>query len=638
VTDTEIKTAQGPLHSGSGDQYNFLPADWQVQFRRAARLVDAALLDWLDPRFIEPPDYGNARDKLEKSGLVFLLGQPGEGRQTAAMMLLHRSPDGRFHKLSDRPDVRQKEALDPENVEPHDRLLLDLTESDERTYEAIQRELSSFRATVSEQHARLVVVLPWGMDNLLDPQFFPLLARIGRPRGRAVVQRYLKADEMTFDPADLDADAVKVILDVSPMRDLAKFAELAQGTDDTGHRVGLRSAATALKDRAADVAKTVRSLQLGRQRAMLLTVAMLGGAPADTIFEANGKLLAATGHPIGRIPRLEQAGLGEELTKIGVTVSPSRRVRFTMLAYDEAVRAHFWDNFLDLRENLRVWTNDLVSANILSREDGLGLVSRFAEQALRTGRPQDLAKLTEEWTRQTNPKALRVYPLYAAKVLEAGLIDSHHGVTFREYIYGWSSNRNLSNDLAQVLVEVCVEVMARTHPERALVRLHHLSRLRDENTRAMAWDATIGLVAKDHRMFRRLVERVARFAARPDEIDLNLFLSVAGQIALVPGPIRDSRVRDQLSIGWRCVMVRPVHLWRASAREWLTASEDEKYREQLLDILVAGGGGEPKPLSELYRVARDWAAGRSASRRPVFLRVAEKINIAQGIDSEGTAR
>jgi hypothetical protein len=638
VSDTEFNSSHGPVHSGSGNQYNYLPADWQVQFRKAARLVDAALLDWLAPRFVEPPDYGNARDKLEKSGLVFLLGQPGDGRQTAAMMLLHRSPDGRFHKLSDRPDVRQNDALDPESVEPQDRLLLDLTESDEQTYGAIQRELSSFRATVGEQQARLVVVLPSGMDNLLDPQFLPLLARIGRPPGRAVVQRYLKTDGMTFDPADLDVEAVRVILEVSPMRDLAKFAELAQRMDDFGHRVGLRSAATALNDRAADVAQTVRSLQLGRERAMLLTVAMLSGAPADTIFEANGKLLAATGHPIDEIPRLEQAGLGEELAKISVAVGPSRRVGFTMLAYDEAVRAHFWDNFLDLRENLRVWTNDVVSANILTREDGLGLVSRFTEQALRTGRPQDLAKLTEEWTRQTNPRALRVYPLYAAKVLEAGLIDSHYGVTFREYIYGWSSNRNLSNELAQVLVEVCVEVMARTHPERALVRLHHLSRLRDENTRAMAWDATIDLVAKDRRLFRRLVERVARFVARPDEIDLNLFLSVAGQIAVAPGPIRDSRVREHLSIGWRWVLARPVDQWRASAREWLTASEDEKYREQLLDILVAGGGEAPKPLSELYRVARDWTAGRSTSRRPVFQRVREKINAAQGIDSEGTAR
>jgi len=643
VTETLVTGSQGPVHAGSGNQYiaTFTGPgpDWRSLFRKAPplRIVGADFLKWLAPRFVEPEGYGEARDKLEDSGIVLLDGQPGSGRQTLATMLLHRSPEGRFHKLSDRPDDGESPALDGESVERQDRLLLDLSESDEQTYLAIQGELPAYRVAIEEKDARLVVVLPAASGYLLDQELRPLVVKTHRPDSSEVLLRYLRATETPYAPADLDATEVQEILDRAPIRDVAKLADL------TSSGAGLRKAAAALRDRADDVAKMVKGLRLGRQRAMLLTVAMLTGAPADTIYRANGELLAAIDQPIGRIPRLEQAGLGEELARIDADIDRSRRVRFATPAYDEAVRTHFWDNFLDLRESFRTWVGGIIGSNLLTREDGRDLVGRFAEQALRTGRPNDLTKLTEAWAKRTDPRWQSPSLLYAANALEAGLADNHHGVVFRERIYYWSVNRNLPGDLAQVLVEVCRKTLAQTHPERALVRLHHLSRLYDEIAGAAAWAAVTDLVEDDHRLYRRLLDRVARFASKtdkPEEIDLELFADLADPESLTSQEhprIGDSFVRQHLAIGWSGVMVRPVDQWRDLTREWLTASEDEKYREQLLDILVAGGGGEPKPLSELYRVARDWAAGRSASRRPVFLRVAEKINTAQGIDSEGTA-
>ncbi|HEV7980966.1 hypothetical protein [Amycolatopsis sp.] len=639
MTETLVTGAQGPVHAGSGNQYivNGPGPDWKSLFRKAPppRIIGTDFLKWLAPRFVEPKGYGEARDKLEDSGIVLLDGLPGSGRQTVATMLLHRSPDGRFHKLSDRPDDGESPVLDVDGLEKRDRLLLDLSESDEQTYLSIQRELPAYRVAINEKDARLVVVLPAASGYLLEPEFRSLVATTHRPDGSAVLLRYLKTAGTAYSPADLGTAEVKEILDRAPMREVAKLAELT----NTGE--GLKKAASALRDRAEDVAKMVKRLRLGRQRSMLLTVAMLSGAPADTIFEANTDLLVTLGHPIGRIPRLEQAGLGEELARIDAEIDSARRVRFDTPAYDEAVRTHFWDNFLDLREGFRSWVGKVIGANFLARENGTELVARFAEQALRTGRPYDLTKLAMKWAERTDQRSPSPSLLYSANALEAGLADNHHGVVFRERIYHWSTTRNLPGDLAQVLVEVCRKTLAQTHPERALVRLHHLSRLYDEAAAASAWAAVTDLVENDHRLYRRLLDRVARSAAKPDQIDLDLFLTLADPESLLSPEhprIRDPFVRKHLSIGWAGVMARPIGQWRASAREWLTASEDEKYRELLLDILVAGGGGEPKPLSELYRVARDWAAGRSASRRPVFLRVAEKINIAQGIDSEGTAR
>jgi hypothetical protein len=646
-TDIEslVLDPRGPVHTGSGAQYNatvFADSEWKSLFRKStpARLMDGKFLAWLTPRFVEPPNYGDARDKLAELGLVLLDGDPGSGRQTAAMMLLHRSSPGRFHKLSDRPEERGP-ALDPGTIEAQDRLLLDLSDSDEPTYLSIQRELSSFRTSVGEKDARLVVVLPSGPDYLLSPEFAPLVQKIGRPPGSAVVQRYLRTDGAGITPAELDAASIQELLTRSPMRDLAKFADLTRRAPGGDAVSKLRSAASALRDRGAEVDKAIRTLRQGRQRAMLLSAAMLTGAPADDVFEANRKLLAATVHPIGRTPRLEQSGLGEDFASIGVELDPQRRVGFGTLAYDEAVRTHFWDNFLDLRESFRDWVGDTISANFLTREAGMLLVSRFAEQALRTNRPQDLKYLAEKWAKRTDPRRTPPSLLYAAQALEAGLADDHHGLYFREQIYWWSRIPNLPGDFAQVLVEVCAGVMAATHPERALIRLHNLARLRDETAREAAQTALKELVEKQTRLFRRLLERLARYASKGNRLDQDLFLdSVAPEVFLAPQPlIRDDAVRANLVVGWTAVMAEPGEYWREPARAWLTACEDSVHRDLLLDVLVESGSGASHALSRLYVIARDWAAdsGAHTPRRPVFVRLSNKIDAAQGIAPEGTA-
>ncbi|NEE56976.1 hypothetical protein G3M55_72030, partial [Streptomyces sp. SID8455] len=135
-------------------------------------------------------------------------------------------------------------------------------------------------------------------------------------------------------------------------------------------------------------------------------------------LSAAHSLLGVLGHPQDETPRLARAGLGEQFEELSLAREGDGRVRFVRLAYDEAVRRHFWENFPDLRADFRDWVGECMEIPTLGAEDRARLVGRFAEQALRTDRPDDLHLLIERWTRSSAGGRLRAE---AAAALELGL-------------------------------------------------------------------------------------------------------------------------------------------------------------------------------------------------------------------------
>ena len=114
-----------------------------------------------------------------------------------------------------------------------------------------------------------------------------------------------------------------------------------------------------------------------------------------------------------------------------------------------------------------------------------------------------LTGLVEEYTK---PHLSANRANAAALVLRSGLRSERCGRTFRRKIYLWSTNRGTSDQLAAVIVAACRDEIFATHPDEALVRLHHVAR---RNGRCEAHQALVELVGTDRRLLRQMLRRIA---------------------------------------------------------------------------------------------------------------------------------
>ncbi|MBI0375218.1 hypothetical protein JBE27_02730 [Streptomyces albiflaviniger] len=644
-SESRIHDPRGPVHSGLGDQINLIFEEFtKGRQGRSPRLLAEDQLLWVWQRFVHPSGFGKARRTLAETSTVLLDGAPGSGRTSAASVLLHelRRDVGSFHELL--PDEEGESLLDPYLVGDEDRILLDLASADEPRWTEVLEELPSFRKTVLDHRAHLVVVLPLRRTDRLPVELDRHRVEIFRPRGMEVLLRHLRQDGLPQADRVRSVPAVSDFLDTPrPMREIAEFASLivraqAAARAEDSFIDWCQSARAAMADRGPQVAKHVAAMTGGPQRALLLTTAMLHGAHADAVHSATTLLLRAVDHPKDDRPLLEHADLAMRLEEVSAGLTQHGAVRFKELEYDAAVRTHFWDHRPDLREHLGTWVGRAVELTgpVLSPDDRCHVVQRLSDQYLRTGRCEELASLAEQWTAvPTTARRLRA----AAQALERGLLDERHGRSFRDKVYDWSRNDRLGEPLAQVLVEICAEVIAVQHPDQALVRLHHLTRRERRITRAR--DALGRLMQEDHRLRRRMLHRlVSRPTSWPADIDLFLETSDPAALTDVGGRARslldETVVRDQLIAGWGMVFGRlPLSAWDKHVRHWLhTACSDEHHTDPLLDVLVSGAAGRGEVFGALYATARraePTAPGGRKHGSALTDLLLRKISTAQGI-------
>jgi hypothetical protein len=645
----------GPVHTGTGYQFNG-PAFFLDSFQRVERnrrVVAREHLHWLNQRFVEPDPYSRAWELLADSGSVVLTGAPGSGRRSTAQMLLYRL-DPNSVQIRELPDADPGDpsgepVLDTSAVGAGQHLLLDLSTRDEPYCAMVLGLLPSYRDVVRDRGAHLVVVLPHSRKHYLGSEFGSSVVDIVRPQGREVFRRYLRCDGVARS-AQLDVDELTMLLQSEPMQHIAELAGLVWLAKESEPKKEfphwLDEALAALTQRSGQVTEKVKNLRSGQQPgqrcALLLATAMFSEMHADAIFASTSMLCELVGHTADDRPRLQQEGFAEQLTEIGAETGHAGRVRFTLLAYDRAVRTHFWTNFPDLREVFRNWVRTALGHPTLTSEDQDKVVSRFAEQALRTDRPDDLRHLGEHWARRTDARWPSPLLRQASRAVELGLSDERYGPFFRRQLYIWSREPGLGGDLAQVVVQMCSEVLAPTHPEQALVRLHHIVRRHSGATGEAARDALLVLVDRDRRLYRRLLDRVTIEPRAHDEAaDLALFLDLANPAQLTDFQrrtqplIADKTVRGQLASGWNAVLDRPSSLRCARRVQTWLAHKDDHERESLLDVLVEACHGRDDLLSRLYVIARDWAhapGDRQAERAGIADHLNNKIDYAQGID------
>ncbi|MFI5616197.1 hypothetical protein [Streptomyces sp. NPDC051567] len=643
---TSISDPRGPLHSGAGAQYNYnhnynwsIGVEEQLVRRGAARLeiVREHRLR-LTRCFIRPRGYSRAADRLTQPGTVVILdGLPGSGRRAAATMLLEETsvPGGRIEEL---PVNREEGVPDPS---PDDRYLLDLSRVGDGDYPAAQRTLMLYRSIVEKCGARMVAVAPAGLEWMLDADLAPLAVGLGRPRGRAVLSRHLRVRGVRFAYEHLATDELTHLFAAAPMRELDRLAELVvqardsarYGTDFADWRNEAVAAAT---NWSQQVAGQLREHSGGRERALLLAAAMTHGAAADTVLGAAHSLLEVLRYPKDETPRLVQEGLGEQFEKLSLVREDDGRVRFARLAYDSAVRRHFWENFPELRRGFRDWVMQCMALPELGSEDRARLADRFAEQALSVGRADDLYLLIEKWTDPSAGGRLRAE---AAAVLELGLSHEQYGSRFRSRVYQWVTASRLPPDLARVLTDVCRHVIAVTHPEQAMVRLRHLALRRDnpEVTALAARTALLKLARGNRRMYTRLVHPLLQ-KARSDERCMDVLVAL-----LDPSGMGIAPPWQEFALAWRTVMAgRPPAVWTPAVRRWLTLVARRQASDQVLTALLLAASGDRALLDQLYVTTCDWSDERPAEAGQQTLgesgthtadRFCREIDLAQGIGS-----
>jgi hypothetical protein len=646
---TRVENPRGFIHTGNGHIYVNDGAHPQSSDKPAFRRVADDQLRWLRRVLVDPPGMGKARAVLADTGTVVLDGAPGSGRTSAARALLreYRRDSGVFHELL--PEEEDELALhNPALVGTGEQLLLDLSAADDRQWSAARADLPALRKAVHDQRAHLVVVMPHG--GTLDPDLQYYRVTIERPPCRQVLRRHLRMHGVPYAQYMRSDVTVDDFLGVKrPMREIADFADLVRRARETappdeGFAQWCATAKRARNDRRREVAGLVARSREAPQRALLIAVSMLHGAHADVIHRAAELLLRTLRSPSDGVSLLEHKDLAERLAEISADTDPSGHVRFAELDYDAAVRAHVWDHMPDLRPHLGTWAASVVDLNdphvVPAVRDGL--VARLAGQCLRTGRGDGLASLAEGWSAEASSTARLEAAVHA---LTCGLEDPAHGREFRGRIYQWCAYRRLPAEFAHVLVRVCADVLAASHPDQALLRLYYLAR-RERDPARPALRALGDLVAGSRRLRRRLLDRLARSELRPS--DLGIFLQAGDPVPLTDlsdtsrALVEEKEVQRSLTTCWSAVLAQlPRVTWQPYAARWLhRAADDTGHRgELLLGVLVSAaercGDRRGEVFAALYASARDaerTAPGGPARSVEATALLLHKISAAQGLD------
>lgn len=583
-------------------------------------------------QFARPEGINTAYEVLTSQHTLFLHGEPGSGRCSAAKVLLCELPPGKgtYHELV--PEIGEGEptSLSPDLIGEEDRMLLDLSAVDETVWSTVHKDLSDFRHALLRKRAFLAVVLPYGFEAPLSTEF--VRTQIGRPFGSEAVARHLRShlmDDSVWRPLP---QVLHAFLDTRPpMRDVARLAERIAAAWTTAGGQGdfaswWKAAIEAQTDRSREVALLVEKLSEGRQRALLLTTAMLHGARAEAVHRGATALLAEVGSDGDGRPVLERTGLSQSLDGIAARIGADACVHFDQGKFAAAARQHFWTNMPDVRAPLKTWLSEALTLRELTDTDREQLVRRFTDLCISTGDKEPLAALVARWTRDGAHRANEVRA--AAHLLKRAINSEEFGSTFRGAIYGWCTSRPTTN-LREVLVEVCEKVMSLRHPEAALVRLHHLARR--EPHPGVARDGLLRCANQDARLQRLLLARLATAqSSQYHRPDADLFL---GLTDLPDAFLLTASTRAWLTTCWGAVFdLVPAQRWVPCVRHWLVSADrvtDRRLAESALNILIESAAARYPVLSRIYADARRDVSPSLASRLLEAINRAQRAHFAQ---------
>ncbi|MBR8743342.1 hypothetical protein DSY14_16655 [Nocardiopsis sp. MG754419] len=600
--------------------------------RRERRVVAGDRLEALRRCFVPPRNLveDDVRRHLKAYGAVVLLGDARDGLRTIGQMLL--VPRGQEGEHDIREDLMAEDAspwLDVGELRGGERLLLDLTGGDASPTSEIMGGLEPLRGRARRAGAWLVVLLAAHDENRLPAELRDHVVRPGRPDPLAVFERHLDRHAVPGFFPEHAPEPLRLWADHASMREVEGLARrVAHAYRERGHegRIDEWIGSALGGDRDALLAPLQETG--GRERAILLAASLLEGASVERLSAAVERLLPMVRSPEDGTPPIERPPFQDELSKLGLKVDPDRHIRFRYSDQAAAIRAELWDGHPWLHEALDRWADGCVRDPELSPADRDRAAERWAEQALRVDRPAIVLAAVREWGTDTGRARDRASQ--SAVALSVALKDTRYGSLVRNQVYRWGSDKGLPPRFAQVLIAVCADELAITHPERALVRLHLFAAHNEVEVGESARSALMGLAGErsfHRRALRRLTDKLRE---RDAEVDRALFWELTRPGLLLRGPTGRSIAPGLLALveeGLPLMLTREPGWTRDYGELWIGRSE--QFAGALVNAAARAG-----TLASLYttvlRPARsaetrgEW----TPSARDALLR---RIDVAQGL-------
>lgn len=613
-----------PTHHGTGHQF-VLSGGWEeaarFEFdeegfprrRRERHVIAEDRLGNLRRRFVTPPNLNEdgLREALATHGAVILVGGQGEGLRTAAQMLL--VPRGQENDHDIREDLTTEDEtprLDVGALRGGERLLLDLTRDGVPRTREILRGLEPLRDRARRAGARLVVLFDTRDKDDLPTELRDHVVRPGRPDPLKVLRRHLDAKGVPGFFPDHASENVREWAGHASMAEVEDLARRVEEVYKERDREGLIGEwlDTALEGDGDKLLEPLDKAE-GRGRALLFAASVIEGASVEHLSSAVENLLPMVRLPEDDTPLIERPHFQKELSQLGVVVDPDRRIRFVRAGQAAAIRAELWDAHPRLHEVFDVWVDTCVRGPNLSPVDRDRVAERWTEQSLRVDRPERVFAAIVNWS-QASGKAGNRAP-QSAIALSVALKDQRYGRPTRRQLYRWGE-KPPSERLAHVLIAVCAQELALTHPERALVRLHLFAGHGVDKVSRAARSELVGL-ARDRSFHRRALRRFSdKLRERDVPVDRTLFWEMTRPELLLRGDGRhpiEPAVLAGVTEGLPILLQREPERTRDYARLWIGRSE------QFTESLVAAAA-RARTLAVLYTAALRLSRSTDDTREP----------------------
>ncbi|MEU4097909.1 hypothetical protein [Streptomyces sp. NPDC026673] len=538
---------------------------------------------------------GHAIDLMSRSHgrrpALVLLGGPGTGRRAAALRILCKAgvPRERIRWLLldwDQPRIEQV---------PHTKgygFVLDLTSYPELP-EDFYTGLTGYQKEAESTEAFLIILATpenWGPRTLAT---VPTVS-MSRPPARKVAETHLlhlaphRADWLTTDPLDT------LLSESASPSDAARLARLiAQAHDDAEDSV--KEEFSNWQDHLKQWFTNHSGAEDLRERALLIAVALLEGAPAKVVLEAADELFSDVGGQLPPGGPLAGRDLVNRLATVHASLIQDEGVSLEAERHGlaEAVLTHVWQQRPQLRKALLEWASSISAPN----GTAVSHLPRIAECLVHlSAQPGGRLVLTvaSNWV-ATGRSAHRQL---ATEVLETMALHPVTGPGVRKQLYDWAQQKTTSKELASAVAGICAGQLSRSYPRVALTRLRLLASRSDGLANEAVANAVRSLASAPEQRLLVLSEIIGWTQADAPavrEAGASTFLALTdmAQDTFLPPPARvegddaDTLTHELFVQGWRAAHMETTTTQAAHDRLAAWLDSPHLSDDQVLPLAVA---------------------------------------------------
>ncbi|MYR34685.1 hypothetical protein GTW20_21140 [Nocardiopsis alba] len=558
-----------------------------------------------------------------------LVGEPGSGRETAAIAL-HTSCGLQVHQVqfgqdNDNPDETPHRRLSRTKPIPGAGYIVDLSTLNSVDAQVVNAIRALWQKLEGIDSALIVITRPGTYDTAFSeaPVF-----QVDRPLAIDVLAKHLahfpeaKGVEMlprwpevrTLMAGASPADAVRMA-NIGFRTFTAR--DRRQRHDTWVHEaIGIYSDWKAELDRWFDEHRG--GSEAAWNRIVLISVAALEGLGSKEILRAADTLAPMLGVEKGDAGGLTGLGVEPTLRLVGARRGEGDRVRFSKPEYAAAVLDYVWSELPRIHSELLSWTDAIAAEH--SKECLTSVRDAWIGLALRRNDPGLTIQLLDEWMKGRAPR--KAVAGLAAEVASWPAFGSR----MRRRLYEWARNPK-TDEHAAVVATACV-AYSRDDVVSALFRIKWLAQTESEKAREAALGALLE-IAEDPELFfdvvRAVVDEWSHSGVRAERREI-AHRFITGRLARAESEVPELLLRvESASDELRArTMSHVADLWRSLLGQedddalqeaigpWMTCVlESEARFELVMRIFVAAVAGTGQELRGTEASGRTVVLGRT---------------------------